>query len=417
MNKVFPTITPLISALPFQKNNYEFLTVLGIGGSSVVFKVHSNKYRSTFFAAKVIPKSFGSVLLDLAALKSLIHSYIISIYDFFEDEQNFYLITEFCSNGSLSNLIKSGQICSKGDMIFYMKKLANAIYFCHSKGIAHRDIKPSNILLDSYGRPKLIDFGICEMLYADDILADDENDDTGYFEARRKGQVKLIKKFYGSAPYLSPEIILKEPYDPFMADVWSLGVTFFEIVTGSLPWNPESGKMMSDAICQSNIIFPQSTHPHFQQLIKAMTQVDPKKRPTMKLIFECSLFKSEVPSSLKLFKNQSNLFDIGNQSCLCNNNNVQNDSSSKKLKKAPNCVTFSNYESFVNNKNCNCSLKKATSSLVYSSPVKKANEVNITRPRKNSCIVSPNNIMLKAYSSANSFRIQHQNRKTFLSDE
>lgn len=418
MNKtkgVFPSITPLISALPFQKNNYEFQSVLGVGGSSVVFKVHSIKYLSTYFAAKVTPKTFGLHQLDLTALKSLIHSYIISVYDFFEDDQNYYLILEYCPNGSLSMLIRSGQIVTKGEMIFYMKKLSAAVYFCHMKGIAHRDIKPSNILLDSYGRPKLIDFGICEILYAD-FLNDDS--DGGYYLARENKKVKLIQKFFGSAPYLSPEIILKEAYDPFSVDIWSLGITFFEIVTGNLPWNPDSGKMMSDAICQSNIVFPPSTPPQFQQLIKAMTQVDPKKRPTMKMINDCSLFKAEVPVTLKFFKNSQNMFEIENKSVINNDINKVEQNSSKKLKKAPNCVTFSNYESFVNNKNC--ALKKATSSLVYSSPIKSisSNYNSSSRPRKNSCVVSPNNIMLKAYSSANSTKMSHiQKKPTFLSDE
>ena len=139
------------------------------------------------------------------------------------------MILEYCSKGSLSSIIKSGDLKSQNEKIYYMKKIAEAIHFCHSKGIAHRDIKPNNVLLDDYVLPKLIDFGICEMLYfnPDSISSIDSND--GYYKAGKKGKVKLINKDFGTCSYLAPEIILNEPYDPFAADIWSLGVTFLKL--------------------------------------------------------------------------------------------------------------------------------------------------------------------------------------------
>lgn len=404
MSELLPSISPLISSLPFRKNNYQFLSVIGSGGSSVVFKVQSFNYRSTFFAAKVTPKTNESRLLDLNALKSLSHSYIISVYDFFEDEQNYYIILEYCQNGSLSSLIKVGQINTKDDMLFFMKKLSSAIFFCHSKGIAHRDIKPSNVLLDTYGRPKLIDFGICEMLYTNNNVDSNlREDDGGYYLAKKSGQIKLIRKFYGSPPYLAPEIVLKEPYDPFSADVWSLGVTFYEIATGSLPWNPHSGKM-EDAICQSSLLFPNSTPSIIQKLIKTMMQVDPKKRPTMRSIANCSLFETNIPSSLKLFTSSSAFFNIN--ATEDQPEEMSQGSSGKKLRKSSNCVTFSNYESFMNNKSC--SQQIATSSLVFK-------QTNPTIKRRRTCVRPSNNITLKAYSSS-PFR-SSKNRLPFISSE
>lgn len=340
----FPSISQLISSLPFSKNNYEFSSVLGIGGSSVVFKVKSLNYSSTYFAAKVTPKTNELNVQDFNALKTLSHSYIISVFDYFEDENNFYLILEYCENGSLSSLIKSGQITSKDEMTFYMKKLADVIHFCHSKGIAHRDIKPSNVLLDSYGRPKLIDFGICEMLYFN--TDNTQNDDNSYYLARKKGNVKTIRKFFGSAPYLAPEIVLKETYDPFASDVWSLGVTFYELVTGSLPWSTQSEKILNDAICQASISFPNSVPNPMQQLIRLMIQVDPASRPTMKSIAGCSLFQVEIPSTLKMFNPRKNIQQsnsVGDKKDISIGESPEN-----KLKRASNCITFAHFDSFVN---------------------------------------------------------------------
>lgn len=299
----FPSIYPLVSELPFQKNNYEFLSVIGVGGSSVVFKVKSSIYQTTFFAAKTTPKVKNINLLEIEILKSLVHPNIIPLYDYFEDELNIYLILEFCENGSLSSLIRSGGLTSSEEIIFCMKRLSEALFYCHTKGIVHRDVKPSNILLDSHGNLKLIDFGICEFLYSDKNI--DENF-IDYYTARKKGEIKFISKFYGSDPYLSPEIILKEPYDPFASDVWALGVTMFEIATGTLPWNNFSGKMRENAICQSIINFPKTTPKSIQNLITAILQVDPKRRPTMKSIVHCSLFKANIYPSLQFF-NSSNI--------------------------------------------------------------------------------------------------------------
>lgn len=192
----------------------------------LLFSKFNQHYDFSYFAAKVTPKSFKSSTSDLFVLKSIINPYIILIYDYFEDEFYNYMILEYCSKGSLSSIIKSGDLKSQNEKIYYMKKTAEAIHFYHSKGIAHRDIKPNNVLLDDYGLPKLIDFGICEMLYfnPDSISSVDSND--GYYKAGKKGKVKLINKYFGTCSYLTPEIILNEPYDPFAADIWSLGVTF-----------------------------------------------------------------------------------------------------------------------------------------------------------------------------------------------
>ncbi|KAK8842562.1 hypothetical protein M9Y10_025420 [Tritrichomonas musculus] len=316
-----PSLAPLISSLPFQKHDYEFLSVIGSGGSSVVFKVKSSKYNDTYFAAKVTPKSFELNKNDFYALKYFTHPYIISIYDYFEDDKNNFAILELCSNGSLASLIKSDQIKSRDDMLFYMKKLTEAIYFCHLNGIAHRDIKPSNVLIDSYGRPKLIDFGICEMLYFNPDSSTNEVPKEDYYSSRKKGKQQLIRKFFGSNPYLSPEIILKESYDPFAADVWSLGVTFYEIATGSLPWHTQSEKVMRDSICQASICFPSTIPKDIQSLIYLMMQVDPSQRPTMKSVSSCSLFQEEVSSIFHFSHHRNSFSGINSQ-----NNTKEDDS-------------------------------------------------------------------------------------------
>lgn len=282
-----PSLASRISSIPFSKNGYTFLSVIGIGGSSVVFEVSSTNYNSQLFAAKVTPKQ-DITTKDLSALKMLNHPYIISVYDVFEDDSNIYLITEYCSNGSLATMIKNKQIKKTEDKIYYMHKIADAVSFCHSKGIAHRDIKPANILIDSYLRPKLIDFGICEIV-----------------DVSKTHSPEGITAFYGTGPYLAPEIVLKNSYDPFAADVWALGITFYEFITGSLPWSTSNQKVMNDAICQGISSFPEGMNPLFQQLITVMTNIDPSERPLMSSIIRCTLFENVNSNASKSICNQN----------------------------------------------------------------------------------------------------------------
>lgn len=325
------SLNSLIARLPFEIHDYKFVSVIKVGKSSITFKVIKNNI-SAIFAAKVTPKNLKSSIQNFDALKYLNHPYIILVYDFFEDDLNNYTIFEFCPNGSLSNLIKSEKIRSKNEKLFYLKKIMDAINYIHSKGIAHRNIEPKNFLLDEYGRPKLTNFGFCEMLYFNSDYVFDADLNDGYYKAGKKGKIKLINKFFGSCPYLAPEIILNEPYDPFSADIWSLGVTFYEIVTGYHPWINQSENEMKDCICQGSILFPDSTPKPVRYLIQSMLQVDPCQRPTMKSIARFPLFKKDVPImnnlfSLKnnrLFKEEKNQKEknIFSKSCELNHNST-----------------------------------------------------------------------------------------------
>jgi len=262
-----PGFSAIVNSLPFSYNGYRFERVIGFGGFSVVILVMSDRYAIPF-AAKIVPK--GS-RCDSEQLLKLTHANIIRMYDVFESDDFVYLITEYCENGNLACLIESEALLrSRERLLSVMQQLTLSLLHCHERGVAHRDVKPSNVLIDRHGRPKLNDFGLsvqCE-------------------------PGTLIASYSGSQPYRAPELVLQMPHDPFYADVWALGVTFYEMATGSRPWGTGDPKAMEVAILQGLFRIPVTVSRGMAKVITAMLAGEPAERPSLRKIIESGLFKS-----------------------------------------------------------------------------------------------------------------------------
>lgn len=264
----FQQLDKLAEALPVKIGNYTFQKKIGKGGFSRVFLVTTEQYDMQF-VAKVMPKSLmADSGTDISWLVELNHPNIIKVYDCFENDSLQYMILEYCEDGSLHQLIKQKKIVTTDNYLYYMHELLLGFNYCHGKGIAHRDIKPSNVLIDHNGRPKIIDFGI----------------------SVRAKPGEMVSNFSGSHPYLAPEIILEQPHDPFKADVWALGVTFYVLVASKLPWPKQPEKVMNAAIEQASFILPKNIDPDIGLIIRSMLQVEPNDRPTLQEILDCGLF-------------------------------------------------------------------------------------------------------------------------------
>jgi serine/threonine protein kinase len=270
-----PEGLPGLGNLPVNIRSYQLHSVLGRGGYGVVYQAWSRQYNLDF-AVKVTPFeqetcSWVGVTNEVNALKSLDHPNIIRVYDFFVEGECIFLVLELCQQGTLENRIRNNVIMSSTEKMSIAAQIVSALNYCHKKGLAHRDIKASNILFDRHGRVKLSDFGLAtEMVH------------------REK-----ISDFKGSQPYAPPEVWKRSEYDPFAADIWSLGVLFYRLIRFDYPWPMHNREAMKSAILLGHYIpIPFMENSDMAALTKLMIVVDPSERISMTALADLGLWTS-----------------------------------------------------------------------------------------------------------------------------
>ncbi|KAH0793007.1 CAMK family protein kinase [Histomonas meleagridis] len=265
------SLTEIEEVLP--EHHYHFKRPVGAGGFGSVFLVHSARYNQDFCIKRIKHpiSAFDETKNEATTLIKLCHPNIISMYEFFFDEArtHLYIVLEYCSGGSLKDFIEKEGPIKPPKLYSYCYQIIKALLYCHEQNVAHRDIKPANILLDNYGRPKLADFGLSRKL--------------------TKGEV--VNSCAGSRPYMAPEVITRQNADPFLADIWSLGITFYTIAFGKLPWATQKIEELEMAIQVGIFNFPSCADPLFCKLIHSMTAVNPSKREPLAKLLRSPLFE------------------------------------------------------------------------------------------------------------------------------
>ena len=191
-------------------------------GSGIHGSVHRGLHKETkvFRAIKKIKRSLldneekiDHLLRDFNILKTLNHSNIIQVFEFYVDEEYVSIVTEYCAGGELFDLIIEKSSFTENDAATYFIQMVSAIAYCHQKKLVHCDLKPENIVLPQKGIKilKIIDFGSAAYV--------DKN--------------KLTEKF-GTVYYIAPEV-LKGSYDE-KCDIWSLGVILYVMLSGKPPF-------------------------------------------------------------------------------------------------------------------------------------------------------------------------------------
>ena len=246
------------------EKGYKLIEALGIGGFSIVLKVYSNFYEK-IFVAKVEKisddQSFIIYEEELRALMDLDHPNVVSLYDHFLIKNYFFLILEYCENGSFQDYLNKNGKLSENLLCRASFELCHALHHCHERNIAHRDIKPSNLLIDQYGRLKLADFGLCKRIVG--------NHPTRYF--------------CGSLPYLAPELFqTNSRVDPKIADVWSLGITLYHLAFGQVPFYALTKEKFQKILSQEFIPFLENNiNNKFNNFIQKVLIFNPINRPKM----------------------------------------------------------------------------------------------------------------------------------------
>jgi len=246
----------------------EILECLGRGGMGVVYKARQPRL-DRFVALKILarekekdPRFAERFTREARALARLNHPNIVTVYDFGETNGLYYLLMEFVDGMSLRQLLESRKLPPE-EALTIVPPICEALQYAHQLGIVHRDIKPENILLDKQGRVKIADFGIAKLVGAD-------------------GRVKSLtgeQGVVGTPHYMAPEQVEKPSTVDHRADIYSLGVVFYEMLTGELPlgrFAPPSRKVQIDVRLDEVVLHALEKEPalRYQQASQVKTAVE-----------------------------------------------------------------------------------------------------------------------------------------------
>jgi serine/threonine protein kinase len=203
----------------------EVYELLGLGGMGMVYKARQVNL-DRLVALKILSPELSSqpafaerFSREAKALARLHHSNIVSVYDFGRAGPYYYFLMEYVDGVDLHTLIQQKAL-KPPEILRIVVEICQALQFAHEEGIIHRDIKPANILLDKKGRVKMADFGLAKLAGTD---------------GQRLPALTLATGLMGTPQYMAPEQIEKPSEVDQRADLYSLGVVFYEMLTGELP--------------------------------------------------------------------------------------------------------------------------------------------------------------------------------------
>lgn len=266
---------------------YEIREVIGRGGMATVYKAyHLDLERDA--ALKVISQHHTSEQFikrferEAKTAGQLQHPHILPVFDhgFFEGHP--YIVTAYMNGGTLESLMQK-DLLPLADMIHYIKQVASALDYAHTKQLVHRDVKPSNVLLDNARNAFLADFGLVKIEEATTDL-------TG-------------SAIVGTPHYMAPELILQEGPPTPAIDIYSLGVTVFELLTTTHPYSGDTplqvvmqhvnepvpdlstrrqdlSSDVSDVVAKAMAKYPEERYPTAMAFAQALEDVLPYRIPT-----------------------------------------------------------------------------------------------------------------------------------------
>jgi serine/threonine protein kinase len=247
---------------------YKIVEHLGRGGMAEVYKAHQEAL-DRYVAIKLM-HSFLSDDQDFLSrfkrearnMAALNHPNIVSVYDFDVEKQTYYIVMEYVSGGTLKEklekLANRGEKLPLAEAVRTVLEIADALAYAHSRSMIHRDIKPANIMIDEDGKAVLTDFGIAKMLTGPSYTA------TG--------------AMIGTPAYMSPEQGLGQPGDE-RSDIYSLGVLFFQMATGRLPFDADTPLAVVLKHVNDPVPLPVSFNPNIPTAIQSVILSGMAKEP------------------------------------------------------------------------------------------------------------------------------------------
>lgn len=255
-------------------DRYEILERIGTGGMSDVYKSKDHKL-NRHVAVKVLKQEFSEntnfvskFRMEAQAAASLMHPNIVNVYDVGEENGIFYIVMELVEGITLKKYIEKKARLSFKEAVSIAIQACMGIEAAHKNHIIHRDIKPQNIIISKDGKVKVTDFGIAKAATSNTITSN----------------------VMGSVHYTSPEQA-RGGYSDEKSDIYSMGITLFEMLTGRVPFNGETTVAIAIKHIQEEMPSPREFVPEIpvcvEQIVLKCTQKSPDRRyHTMSALIE-----------------------------------------------------------------------------------------------------------------------------------
>jgi serine/threonine protein kinase len=237
--------------------DYEVRHLIGCGSFAKVYDVEEIE-TGTRYAVKVIAKG-PSAEMEVNVISCLDHPSLLNLHEVLSDDDCYYIVTEFISNGTLLQHLGHRRNFTEDEARCVFSDILDGVSCLHSKyQVAHLDLKLENVMIDSLSHARIIDFGLARP-----------------FKLFRNTRLKC-----GSPPYCSPEMLSGQSVTE-QTDVWSLGVLLYALVVGNYPFSASDDCLMTSRILLEDCTFPLSVSNEFKDLIQRMLQKDPTNRITL----------------------------------------------------------------------------------------------------------------------------------------
>jgi serine/threonine protein kinase len=289
---------PLIDVVAAAFPQLEVLELIGQGGMGAVYKVRQKSLGRTI-ALKILSLKQGSnpdfaerFSREAKALAELNHPHIVTVHDFGQAGEFYFILMEFVDGVNLREAMETGRFTPE-QALAIVPPICDALQFAHSRGIVHRDIKPENLLLDRRGQVKIADFGIAR------ILRSDGENESGLAGGVRSSSANLTQDaVLGTPNYMAPEQQLEPATVDRRADIYSLGVVLYEMLTGELPSavvEPPSRRIKIDVRLDEIVLRALEKSPErryatadaFTAAIKTVTDAEPTAQGTVLKTAKC----------------------------------------------------------------------------------------------------------------------------------
>lgn len=261
---------PQLGAANVQLKDLNWVATLGVGGFGRVELVTAGDNNNESFALKKMKKSdIGDskqqqhILNEKLIMEDCESPFIVRLYKTFKDRKYLYMLMEPCLGGELWTILRNHTRFEDETAKFYTACVIEAFDYLHTKKVIYRDLKPENILLDSSGYVKIVDFGFAKQL----------------------GSEGCAWTFCGTPEYVAPEIITNKSHD-HRADIWSLGILMYELLTGRPPFTnrPDKGQVYPLILKgMKGVPFPRILNPSAVELIRQLCRLSPTQRPSLKM--------------------------------------------------------------------------------------------------------------------------------------